>query len=92
MIDKHGGINNTNENQLIRTTEALKPSPSYLMKAINSFVKVEYRIRLGLIKARRLLHINFFMKNAMKKGIFYINFPNRLTMRDSDTTRQSKWL
>jgi hypothetical protein len=49
------------------------PSSGSLLKTIKKFFKVTNKARVILGIARRLFHVDFFMKISMQEGIFNIN-------------------
>jgi hypothetical protein len=65
-------------------TKPLKPGTRGLFETINGLMEVTNMCGIRFVmKARRLLHINLFRKNAMKEGIFDIELANSPLMSKS---------
>ena len=61
----------------------MKPSTWSLLEAIKSlleFAKMPRKARINI--PRRLLHINMFLQNSMKRNIFNIKLVKRPSMSD----------
>jgi hypothetical protein len=88
MIHKKRGVGErwSETNGLNIGRETLKPSPWSLFETIERFLKKTNMIRSrGILKTKRLLTVNCFLKRAMEKSIFDIKLVNRPRRRDNYT-------
>jgi hypothetical protein len=88
MVHKKRGVGErwSETNGLNIGRETLKPSPGSLFETIQRFLKKTNMIRSrGILKTKRLLTVNFFLKRAMEESIFDVELVNRPLRRDGYT-------
>jgi hypothetical protein len=88
MVHKKRGVGErwSETNGLNIGRETLKPSPRSLFETIERFLKKTSMIRSrGILKTKRLLTVNCFLKKAMEESIFDVELVNRPLRRDDCT-------